>query len=121
MSAWNEDNLDRVARAEELRIAGRLADGTLRKAVIIWHVRVGDSLYVRSVNGPDAAWFTGTQVTGEGHIDSGGVSLDVTFVRDATKDAEIDRAYTAKYGTGKDVVAIVTALATSTTLRVDPR
>ena len=121
MPEWNEDDLDRVARAEELRIAGRRADGSLRSPVIIWHVRVGDSLYVRSVLGPDAAWFTGTQVRGEGRIDSGGVSLDVSFVRDNAKDPEVDTAYTAKYGTGKDVVAIISDLATSTTLRVDPR
>lgn len=121
MSEWNEDDLDRVARAEELRIAGRRADGSLRSPVIIWHVRVRDGLYVRSVLGPDASWFRGTQVLGEGHIDSGGVSLDVSFVRDDAEDAEVDRAYTEKYGTGKDVVAIISDLAKSTTLRVDPR
>ena len=121
MSDWEDDQLARVDGADELRIAGRLADGTLRPSVIIWHVRVGDSLYVRSVLGPEAAWFRGTQIRGEGHIDAGGVSVDVTFIRDDTKDAEIDKAYFAKYGSGPDVVAITNATATSTTLRVEPQ
>jgi hypothetical protein len=120
MSDWNEDELHRVADAGEMRIAGRRADGILRRPVIIWHVRVDDSLYVRSVRGPDAAWFRGTQIRGEGHIDSGGVSKDVTFIRDDTKDAEIDQAYSAKYGTGSAVRSITSATATSTTLRVEP-
>jgi hypothetical protein len=103
-----------------LRIAGRRADDSLRKPVIIWQVRVGDDIYVRSVNGPDAAWFRGTQARGEGRIESGGVSKDVTFTNDNTKDAEIDAAYAAKYGSGSSVRAITSPIATSTTLRVEP-
>ncbi|MFN2107909.1 MAG: DUF2255 family protein [Candidatus Promineifilaceae bacterium] len=38
-----------MGNAEELRIASLRSDGTLRKPVIIWVVRVGDDLYVRSV------------------------------------------------------------------------
>ena len=121
MSDWTEDELTRIVDAEELRIAGLRADGSLRKLVIIWQVRVGDDLYVRSVNGPDAAWYRGTQDRGEGQIEAGGLSKNVSFARDATKDAEIDAAYRAKYGTGSPVRAITSALATSTTLRVDPR
>ena len=121
MSNWTPDELDRIGNAEELRIAGRLADGSLRKLVIIWQVRVGDDIYVRSVNGPDAAWFRGTQIRGEGRIESGGVSKDVVFTRDDSQDAEIDAAYRAKYGTGSPVIAIISPTATSTTMRVDPR
>ena len=121
MTAWSEDELSRIGEANELRIAGRRADDTLRKLVIIWQVRVGDDIYVRSVNGPDAAWFRGTQVRGEGRIEAGGVGKDVVFTRDDSKDAEIDDAYRRKYGTGSPVRSITSALAASTTLRVDPR
>jgi hypothetical protein len=120
MAAWTADELSAIGRAGELRIAGRRADDSLRKLVIIWQVRVGDDIYVRSVNGPDAAWFRGTQLRGEGRIESGGVTKDVTFTRDDSKDVEINAAYWAKYGTGSAVRAINSALATSTTLRVDP-
>ncbi|TXN28345.1 DUF2255 family protein [Lacisediminihabitans profunda] len=121
MSGWTADELSRIGKAGELRIAGRRADGTLRTLVIIWQVRVGDDIYVRSVNGPGAAWYRGTQELGEGHIESGGISKDVTFTSDDSKDAEIDAAYRAKYGNGSPVRAITSATATSTTLRVDPR
>lgn len=121
MSNWTEDELSAIGDAGELRIAGRRADDTLRTLVIIWHVRVGDDIYVRSVNGPDAAWYRGTQVRGEGHIESGGISKDVVFTRDDTRDADIDRAYRSKYGNGSPVRAITSPTATSTTMRVEPR
>lgn len=120
MADWTEDELSRIARADELRIAGRRADGSLRRLVIIWQVRVGDRIYVRSVNGPDAAWFRGTQTRHQGRIESGGVGKDVVFTRDDGADAEIDAAYRAKYGSGSAVRAITSAIATSTTLRVEP-
>jgi len=50
-SAWTPDELDRIGAAEEVEIAPRRADGTLRSAVPIWVVRVGDELYVRSWRG----------------------------------------------------------------------
>ncbi|MBT2499409.1 DUF2255 family protein [Agromyces sp. ISL-38] len=122
MTAWTEDELDRIGRAGELRIAGMKRDGSLRKRVIIWSVRIGDAIYIRSVNGPDAAWFRGTQIRGEGRIEAGGVTKDVTFHRTDELDAEIDEAYRAKYGTGSGGVRAITSdAATSTTLRVDPR
>jgi hypothetical protein len=121
MSNWTTDELIQIGNAGELRIAGRRADGTLRKLVIIWQVRVDDDIYVRSVNGPTAAWYRGTQALGEGHIECGGISKDVTFTTDDSKDAEIDAAYRAKYGNGSPVHSITSSIATSTTQRVDPR
>ncbi|MWV48331.1 DUF2255 family protein [Rathayibacter sp. VKM Ac-2803] len=120
MTAWSADELRRVGDAGELRIAGRRTDGTLRRLVIIWQVRVDDALYVRSVNGPDASWFRGTQALGEGRIEAGGVAKDVVFARDGTVDDRIDEAYRRNYGSGSAVRAITSDLATSTTLRVDP-
>lgn len=45
----------------------------------IWVVRVGDELYVRSVNGRTSAWFRGAQVRHAGHIRAGGMDKDVTL------------------------------------------
>ena len=61
MSTWTSDELDKIGAAEELQIASLRHDGTLRNLVTIWVVRLGDDLYVRSVNGRTAAWFRGTQ------------------------------------------------------------
>ena len=48
MTTWTSDELDKIGSAEELQIASLRRDGTLRKPVTIWVVRVGDDLYVRS-------------------------------------------------------------------------
>jgi hypothetical protein len=98
MTTWTSDELNKIGIAEELRIASLRADSTLRKPVTIWVVRLGDDLYVRSVNGRTSAWFRGTQVRHEGHIQAGGVDKDVTFV-DAAPDIndQIDAAYRTKY------------------------
>ncbi|AZZ51865.1 DUF2255 family protein [Rathayibacter festucae] len=117
---WTQDELERIGRASELRIAGRRKDGTLRRLVIIWAVRVGDAIYARSVYGPDGGWFRGVESTWTGRVEAGGVAKDVDFTIDHDHDAEIDRAYRAKYGNGGPVQAITSDLATETTLRITP-
>ena len=99
MTTWTSDELNKISVAEELRIASLRDDGTLRKPVIIWVVRVGDDLYVRSVNGRTSAWFRGVQTRHEGQIRAGGVVKDVTFVEepDPTVHEQIDAAYRTKY------------------------
>jgi hypothetical protein len=125
VSTWTSDELDRIGTTRELRIAGLRADGTRRDPVIIWAVRVDDDVYVRSVNGPEAAWFRGTRPRMEGWISSGGVEREVAFQDVPASDPineRIDAAYRAKFGAGsRSVAAITNATASSTTLRVLPR
>lgn len=52
---WTSDELTRIGKATELEIASRRRDGTLGSPRTIWVVPHGANLYVRSVNGPDAA------------------------------------------------------------------
>jgi hypothetical protein len=121
MSTFTPAELDTLGRTDELRIAGLRDDNTLRKPVIIWMVTHDSDLYVRSVNGPDAAWFRGTQVQGRGHISAGGVEKDVVFTRVTDVDDELDAAYTAKYRSYPSAVASINSpAARTTTLRVDP-
>jgi hypothetical protein len=99
MTMWTREELNKIGTAEELQIASLRGDGTLRKPVTIWVVRLGNDLYVRSVNGRTAAWFRGTQARHEGHIRAGGVEQDVTFVEEADPEIndQIDAAYRTKY------------------------
>ena len=99
MTTWTSDELNKIGSAEELQIASVRGDGTLRKPVTIWVVRVGDDLYVRSVNGRNSAWFRGMQVRHEGHIRAGGIEKDVAFLEaaDLSINVQIDAAYEAKY------------------------
>jgi hypothetical protein len=125
MSGWSTDQLDRISGAQEMRIAGRRRDGSLRKPAIVWMVRVGDDLYTRSVNGAAAAWSRGTRVRHEGRISAGGVGVHVDFL-DVDGDADaindvIDAAYRSKYGRYPSPVAAITSPpARATTLKFVP-
>ena len=123
MTTWADADLARFGNADEVRIAGTRRDGSLRKPVIVWAVRVGDNLYTRSVNGPDASWFRGTKATHHGQLSTGSSTVDVDFV-DAVGDAddEIDAAYQRKYARYPGPVASITShLARATTLKLVPR
>jgi hypothetical protein len=124
MSTWTHDELNKIGTADELEIATLRSDGTERKPVTIWVVNLGNDLYVRSVNGPTAAWFRGTQVRHEGHIQAGGIDKDVTFeVADPDINDQIDASYRKKYRRyGESIVnTIVSPQARSTTIRLVPR
>jgi hypothetical protein len=95
---WTSDELNKIGGAEELRIASLRRDGTLRKPVIIWVVRVGDDIYVRSAYGPNVGCLRGAKVRNEGRIIAGGVEKDVTFEdADAAMNDQIDDVYRTKY------------------------
>ena len=124
MTTWTSEELEKIARAEELEIASLRQDGTLRKPVTVWVVRCGENLYVRSGYGRDAAWFRGTQARHEGHIKAGGVEKYVVFVdADPALNDQIDAAYRAKYRRygARWVNTTVTPEARSATIRLVPR
>ena len=99
MYTWTSDELNQIGTAEELQIASLRHNGTLRNPVTIWVVRVGNDLYIRSVNGRTSAWFRGTQQCHEGHIQAGGVDKYVAFeeVIDNEIIDQIDAVYRTKY------------------------
>ena len=124
MTGWTSDELTKIEAADELEIASIRRDGTLRNLVTIWVVRVGDDLYVRSVNGRTGAWFRGTQVRHEGRIGAGGVEKDVTFVdADDGINDQIDDAYRSKYRryAPSIVGSVLTPEARSATINLVPR
>jgi hypothetical protein len=125
MTAWTSDELTKIGTAEELQIVSIRRDGTLRKQVIIWVVRLGNDLYVRSVNGRTSAWFRGVQTRHEGHIRAGGVDKDVIFVEEAGPEIndQIDAAYRTKYRryAASIVDSIVSSKARAATIKLVPR
>lgn len=121
MTTWTPDELARIGHANILEIAGRRSDGTLRRAVPIWAVRVSDRLFVRSVDGRGAAWFRGIQEMHEGHVTAGGVGQDVTFVESGPGvDAIVDAVYRTKYGSSIGVERITSQAAREATLELLP-
>ena len=124
MIEWTSEELKKIESAEELRIATLRSDGTLRKAVIIWVVRLGDDLYVRSVNGRTSAWFRGVQSRHAGHIQAGGVEKDVTFIEgpDANLNNQVDAAYASKYRRYASIIpSINSSTARAATIKLVPR
>jgi hypothetical protein len=120
MATWTAQQLSSLERADEIRVAGRRDDGTLRPLVIIWHVVVDGVVYVRSVKGARGQWFAGVLRHRTGAISWNGQTQDVVFTPDGAQDAAIDSAYAAKYGNGSATRAIVNEIARLTTLRIDP-
>jgi hypothetical protein len=109
-TAWTPDELDRIGAAEELRLASRRPDGSLRPYVTMWVVRAGGGLYIRSAYGPGNPWFRRATASGTGRIQAGGIERDVSFA-DAAPDVQgdIDAAYHAKYDRyGPRIVGSVT-------------
>ncbi|HYU93859.1 MAG TPA: DUF2255 family protein [Actinomycetota bacterium] len=124
MNAWTSDELGRIEAADELQIASVRRDGTLRNPTTIWVVRLGDDLYVRSVNGRTSGWFRGTQERHEGRIRAGSVEKNVTFIDGEGDDADrIDDAYRTKYRryAANIVDTTITPEARAATLKLVPR
>jgi hypothetical protein len=130
-STWTSQELDSIEHAEELEIASLRRGGELGSRRTIWVVRVGDGIYVRSVNGPGSDWYLGTRARREGRIQAGGVGKDVTIIDadvtiidadDEVNDA-VDAAYRTKYGhyAAYIIEAITSPEAVSTTMRLEPR
>jgi hypothetical protein len=124
MTAWTNEELNKIGSAEELQIASLRKDGSLRSMRIIWVVRVGNDIYVRSVNGRTSDWFRGVQTRHEGQIRAGGIVKDVTFVEepDPVINEKIDGAYRTKYRryAASIINSIISTEAQSATIKLVP-
>ena len=124
MKPWTKDELDKIGSADELDIISMRQDGTLRKPVTIWVVRVGDGLYVRAYKGRSSPWFRGVLTRHAGQIRSGGIDKVVTFVEvsDPGINDQVDAAYRSKYGhyEAQYVDPMVTPEARAATVQIVP-
>jgi hypothetical protein len=123
-TTWTSDELRRIETADELEIAPRRRDGTLRTPVPVWVVRAGDDLYVRAAYGARSGWHRAARASREAWIRAGGAEKDAAVEDgDPAVDDEVDAAYRAKYGryAVSIVDGITNAQARSTTLKLVPR
>jgi hypothetical protein len=123
MSRWTQKELDAIDAAQELTLASARGDGTLRRPVTMWVVRIGEDVYVRSVNGRGSAWFRGAQTRREARIRAGGIAKDVSLVETDEAGEQIDAAYQTKYGRRYPTIvpSIVAPQARVATLKLVPR
>jgi hypothetical protein len=125
-AAWTPEQLDRIDTANELQIAVRREDGTLRRRLPVWVVRIEDTVYVRTWHRRDTGWFGHVLRTRRAHIRVPGVEVDVAVeeVGDGPTGlrAAVDAAYRVKYGRyGRSSLdAMVADAAAASTLRLVP-
>jgi hypothetical protein len=124
MAAWTDEELRRIAGADELEIAAVRRDGDLRRSTPIWVVRADDDLYVRAAYGSRSGWHRAALASGRARISAGGVDKNVTveLVDHAVLD-QVDTAYRQKYGGryASIVDTINDAEHRATTIRLIPR
>jgi len=106
MSDWTIQALHAITAAEEVHLATRRTDGTLRRPRIIWVVTSGERVFIRSTNGVTADWYRAATRTGSGQLTAGRTSHDVTFTHvDNESDlVAADAGYRAKYGRYASIV-----------------
>jgi hypothetical protein len=122
VTAWTSDELDRVGAADDLELSARRPDGTLKRPVTIWVVRVADELFVRSYRGPNGRWYRDVTAHPNGHIAAAGVESDVSFAEADVRISDlIDSAYRDKYARFPSHVGpMLTDHARATALRLPP-
>jgi hypothetical protein len=122
--SWSGEQLDRISRSGELQIASCRSDGTLRRWVPIWVVRVDDAVYVRTWYRRTTGWFGDVIELPQARIRVSGLEVDV-LITDLGEGplglrSSVDTAYRTKYGPSGHQ-SMVTADAAATTLRLDPQ
>jgi hypothetical protein len=124
---WSPDELERIDKAEELRIATQRSDGTLGRGVPIWVVSAGGHAYVRTWYRRHDGWFGRAVDSRRARIEIAGLEADVAVedIGDDKSDlrARIDAAYRAKYGRYGEATIdrMVSDDAAATTLRLTRR
>ena len=99
MTAWTQDELHRIAGADDLHISPLREDGkTYGTPTWIWSVAVDGRLFVRAYNGRNSRWYRAAIRQKAGRIIAAGLTREVTFepIEGATND-QVDQAYRAKY------------------------
>ena len=105
-NGWRAGELSAIDGSGEVGIATRRSDGTLRAARIVWIVRHGNAVYIRSVNGTTAAWYRGVETCHEGELSAGRLQRGMAMLWMPPIAAKCGRSSSA--------------VARATALRVDP-
>src|SRR3954447_11358394 len=123
MAAWPDDELAKIAVADDLHISPLRDDGvTYGTPTWIWSVALDDGLYVRAYNGRSSRWHQAAMRQRAGRITAAGTTKDVTFEPvDGPINDRIDEAYWAKYRGSPYLSTMIGARARSATVRVVPR
>jgi len=123
LAAWPQDELRRIAEADDLHVAPFREDGTTYGTPTwIWSVALDGALYIRAYNGRNSRWYQAALRQKAGRIIAAGMTKDVAFtpVEGAIND-RIDAAYRTKYRGSPYLDPMIGARARSATIKVTPR
>ena len=123
MSAWNPQELERIAETDDLHISPFRDDGTTYGTPTwIWSVVVDTDLYVRAYHGTRSRWYRAAIEQGAGRITAAGLTKEVSFepVEGSIND-RIDDAYREKYQGSPYLAPMIGERARAATVRVAPR
>jgi hypothetical protein len=122
MMTWSNDELSKIAAADDLHIAPFREDGTTYGTLTwIWCVAVEGALYVRAYNGPSSRWYRAAIRQKAGRITAAGMTREVAFEPvDGSINDRIDGAYRAKYRGSPYLSPMIGARARSATVKVMP-
>jgi hypothetical protein len=123
MSVWSNDELQRIAKADDLHIAPFREDGaTYGTPTWIWSVAVNDAIFVRAYNGQKSSWYQAAVKKQAGRITSAGLTKEVTFEPvDGPINDLIDDAYRQKYRGSPYLDPMIGRQARSATVKIVPR
>jgi len=122
MTAWSNNELRKIAEADDLHIAPFREDGvTYGTPTWIWSVRVDDALYVRGYNGQKSRWYQSAVRQKAGRIIAAGITKEVIFEPvDGPINDRIDDAYRIKYKGSAYLKPMIGTRARAATVRVMP-
>jgi hypothetical protein len=123
MNTWSEEDLQKIAEADDLHISPFREDGTTYGTPTwIWSVVIDGALYVRGYNGQQSRWYQAAVKQRAGRITTAGMTKEVAFepVQGSISD-RIDDAYRQKYRRSPYLKPMISEQARSATVKIAPR
>ncbi|GFM86812.1 hypothetical protein PSCICO_22110 [Pseudomonas cichorii] len=123
LSVWRGDDLNRIIKADDLKISPFREDGvTYGTPTWIWCVEVDGNLYVRAYHGKASSWYKAAIREKAGRIIAAGMTRDVSFEGvDGAINERIDQAYRAKYSSSPYLADMISDQAKGATVKISPK
>jgi hypothetical protein len=123
MTTWSENDLSKIAEADDLHVSPFRDDGkSYGTPTWIWSVAVDGALYVRGYHGQKSRWYQAAVRQKAGRIIAAGMTKDVSFEPvDGPINDRIDGAYREKYRDSQYLDPMIGARARAATIKVTPR
>lgn len=123
-SRFDQETLDLLDRADEVRIETRRDASSPEHSAVIWAVVVDDGVFVRSVRGEKGRWYREASANPEAalRVEDERVPVRAVHETDAATVGKVSEAYREKYGNAYPgpTAGIVREEVIQTTLRLLP-